>query len=511
MTHSYRIETEPLTGRVTANRNGVVLASSERAVVMYETRLPPAIYFPREDVVAPLSDVTGLQSFCPFKGTANYRNIELPDGALENAVWSYDSTLPESREIQGYCGFMPGVVTDMDLGGNILQRDVSGNISGPLIDWLLREAAFLKTPEAFTEALALKLRGHGIHLSRLSVMLWSLHPMIAGKNYIWELDATEVSVFAPSYEIHDHPAFVNSPLRHVSSGLGGIRQKLDAVCPETSFPIMQDLRAKGATDYVAMPMPFSDGRTNVLTLTSNHPDGFSTENLGLVFECAPVISRFYEVFMQKENAQSLLETYVGKRTGARVLGGKIRRGDGDEIDAAIMFCDLHESTRLAETLGRQEYLALLNAFFERTSTIVQEQGGEVLKFIGDAVLAIFPSGGDAESACAQAMQTARLIVAHPAEADAEAGVRYECSIGIAFGRVTYGNVGSRERLDFTVIGQAANLAARLSEYAKRTRHRIVLTGEVAGAQGDMEELGPLQLHNVSEPVIGFAMRTGTAA
>lgn len=508
MGHSYHIEIEPLSGRVVARRNGVVLASSERAAVMYETRLPPAIYFPPEDIVAPLSEVTDLQTFCPFKGTASYQDIVLPDETLRNAVWSYRSALPESRAIKGFGAFMPGIVTDMDLGDNALRPDRSGNVSGPLVDWLLREAAYCGTPEGFTEALALKLRDQGVSLSRLSVMLWSLHPMIAGKNYIWEMGAEAVTVLAPTYEIHDHDEFRKSPLRHVAEGLGGVRQKLGTDYAENSFPIIADLRARGATDYVAMPMPYSDGRINVLTLTGDHPDGFTTANLGLVFECTPVISRFYEVFMQKENARTLLETYVGKRSGARVLGGEIRRGDGDEIDAAIMFCDLRDSTRMAETLWRADYLTLLNGFFERTSTIVHAHGGEVLKFIGDAVLAVFPSDGDSESACAQAMAAARVIVAGP---DDPEEVRLDCSIGIAFGCVTYGNVGSRERLDFTVIGEAANHAARLSDYAKRARHGIVVTGEVAATQSDMEDLGPLTLHNVSAPVTGYTPRGGSAA
>lgn len=114
-----------------------------------------------------------------------------------------------------------------------------------------------------------------------------------------------------------------------------------------------------------------------------------------------VIGRFYEVFSQKENARTLLETYLGQRTGARVLGGEIRRGDGDDIDAAIMFCDLRGSTSLEEKLGRAAYIQLLNQFFETTSTIVQNHGGEVLKFIGDAILAVFPADDGAQSACDQ--------------------------------------------------------------------------------------------------------------
>ena len=504
---SYGIDIQPLVGRVTAHRDGVLLASSTRAKVMYETRLGPTVYFPAEDVIADMGVKSDLQTFCPFKGTANYRDLVLDGAPLRNAVWSYDEPLPESLGIQGYVGFMSAVGVDLDLGENTLVDSDETHISGPLIDWLLRKASSILTPEELTADLVEKLIEHGIAISRFSVLIWSQHPQIAGMNYIWNKETAEVTTFAPSYEIYDHPSFQNSPLMHVSQGLGGVRQKLDDAHFTNSFPIMQELKDSGATDYVAMPLPFSDGRTNVLTLTCDHPDGFTTANLGLVFECSAVISRFYEVFTQKENARSLLEAYVGRRTGARVLGGEFRRGDGDDIDAAIMFCDLRGSTRLEEILGRVDYITLLNQFFETTSTIVQAHNGEVLKFIGDAVLAVFPAGEDAEAARAQALQSARDIVTRLDELRiSDDGHNYDCSIGIAFGRVTYGNVGSRERLDFTVIGQAANIAARLGDYGKTIGHRIVVSRDIAGADPNVIELGEVALHNVSRPVESFAVQ-----
>jgi len=502
----YGILIEQLAGTVTLRHNGVMLAQSDRAKVMYETRLNPTIYFPPEDVCADLSKRTELQTFCPFKGTAIYRDLLLPDTCIKNATWAYNNALPEAISIKKHIGFMPNAFTDLDLGDNeIMARDDS-NISGPLIDWLLREAAYLTTPEEFTLALANKLREQGVYLSRMAVMVWSLHPMIAGKNFVWKKEGNEINTYAPSYEIYDHPKYQNSPLRHVSNGMGGVRHRIGGDHPTDAFPILEDLRKEGATDYVAMPMRFSDGRINVLTLTSDHPTGFSTANLGLIFECSAVIGRYYEVFMQRENAQSLLETYVGKRSGARVLGGEIHRGDGDDIDAAIMFCDLRGSTLLEEQLGRADYIKLLNQFFETTSTIIHEHGGEVLKFIGDAVLAVFPAGEDPAEARAQALNSARVIVARLRElAKEEGGHRCECAIGIAYGGVTYGNVGSRERLDFTVIGQAANIAARLGDYGKTRGHPIVVSRDILGNDSTASSLGAVSLHNVSKPVESYAV------
>ncbi|MBO9478671.1 DUF427 domain-containing protein [Shimia sp. R11_0] len=501
----YGIDIQPIEATVTISRRGVVLAQSTRAKVMYETRLPPQVYVPRADIVVPLSEHTALKTFCPFKGTARYHDIQLPDDVIENGVWCYDDALPESSAINGHIGFMPNAEAEIDFGGAQLDPVADGNITGPLVDWLMRGAASETTPEDFLAALGRKMEDSGIAVKRMAAMIWSLHPMIAGKNYIWSRDTNEITTFAPSYEVHDHPSFVNSPLRHVSQGLGGIRQRLDVPEEDMQFPIMRDLKAEGATDYVAMPLFFSNGQINVLTLTSDHPKGFTTANLGLIFEVSSVISRFFEVFTQKENAQSLLETYVGARTGARVLGGEIRRGDGDDINAAIMFCDLRGSTKLEEDLGRAAYIDLLNTFFDTTSAIVDAHGGEVLKFIGDAVLAVFPDTETGSDAGADALQAAREIVQQlETMRQNDPSHCCECSIGISYGQVTYGNVGSRERLDFTVIGRPANVAARLGDYGKKVGHRIVVTQQVARHERGCKALGAVSLHNVKEPVECFA-------
>lgn len=508
----YGLDIKSIDATIKVRRNGVLLAKSSRAKVMYETRLSPQVYIPSEDIVVPLSDQSELKTFCPFKGTARYRDIILEDETISNGAWSYDDAMPESRAINGHIGFMPEAGVEIDFGGAELEPISDGNISGPLVDWLMRGAAFEQTPQDFIGALGRKMEESGVAVKRISAMIWSLHPMIAGRNYIWNRDVDEITTYAPSYDLHDHPSYINSPLYHVSKGLGGVRQKLDVPSLDMKFPIMDELRAEGATDYVAMPLFFSNGQINVLTLTSDHPKGFTTANLGLIFEVSSVISRFFEVFTQKENAQSLLDTYVGPRTGARVLGGEIRRGDGDDIDAAIMFCDLRGSTRLEEELGRAAYIELLNTFFETASTIVHAHGGEVLKFIGDAVLAVFPDTEDAGDACSEALQAAREIVQQlEALQHEDSPLCCDCSIGISYGRVTYGNVGSKERLDFTVIGRPANVAARLGDYGKKVGHRIVVSSDVAHHEQDRRPLGAVTLHNVKDPVECFAVSADKTA
>jgi len=507
-TTSYGIIVERLNQPVYIRHKGQLIAQSANAKVMYETRHSPAIYIPVADMIAPLSEPTAHRTFCPFKGTADYRDLLSPMGTLSNIAWQYNCSFSDAHEICNHVSFLTHDDLEIDTGKNEILDPQYRSISGPLVDWLLRDAAYIATPEAFTEALADKMIEQGFALSRLSVLAWSLHPMIAGKHYLWSKTKEELQVFAPSYAIYDEPKYRNSPMLHVSQGLGGVRHRLTAGNEITAFPILEDLQNEGATDYVAMPLPFSDGRINVMTVATDTPDGFSTEHLGLIFECSAVIARFYEVFMQRENAKSLLETYVGKRSGARVLGGEIRRGDGDEIDAAIMFCDLRGSTLLEDLLGRKAYIALLNTFFESTSDLIEENGGEVLKFIGDAVLAVFPAGSNPDLARQNALTAARLIVQALKPIGAEMGVPdLDCAIGIAFGSVTYGNIGSRERLDFTVIGQAANIAARLGDYGKSINAQIVVDDQslCKTCTATAQPLGPLKLHNVSRSVVSYAI------
>jgi len=354
-----------------------------------------------------------------------------------------------------------------------------------------------KTPGELTEQFGRQLVAMGMPLWRLGVGIWTLHPQLAGRNYHWLRDGDGVVEGSTPHGMLLTPAYLNSPVRQVSEGLGGVRQRLNQPGKsEFQFPVMEDLRARGGTDYVAMPLPFSDGQINTLTLTSDHPDGFSTADLGAVFQCVFGLSRFYETMSLHQNTRTLLTTYLGLRSGTRVLNGQTQRGQGEEIRAAILFCDLRNSTQLAAAMPRRDYLDLLNNYFEIVADPILSRWGEVLKFIGDAVLAIFPVEGDPRAACALARDAAQEIVARLAETE---GPALRCAIGVHVGEVTFGNVGAPERLDFTVIGSAANLAARLSEQCKVLDEALLFSGAVQNAlPDDMTTLGRHDLHNIAD-------------
>ncbi|MEM9628016.1 MAG: DUF427 domain-containing protein [Pseudomonadota bacterium] len=498
----YRLMVKPVEGHVVAWSGNNVIAASDHALVMHETRLPPTIYFPKDDIRVLAPEPSARRTFCPFKGTATYWDLRLKGRTIADGAWSYERTLEEARDIEGYIGFFPDVVDRYDGPDDLLERTDDGHVSGALVDWLMREAWHCSDATALTRALGRRFVEDGIAISRLNASIWSLHPQEAGVSYIWSRSTDTVETMHVVYDELATDAYRDSPIRHVTEGLGGVRQSLLTDEAEFPFPIMADLKAEGGTDYVAMPLPFSNGQIHVMTMTSDHPEGFTTANLGLVFECSNVISRFYEVLAQRANAVALLETYLGEGTGARVLGGEIRRGDGDDIDAAILFCDLRESTKWDARLDRDTYLALLNAFFEAVVDDVKQNQGEVLKFVGDGVLAVFPSGGDDDAARARALRAASGIVQH-VETLAPPGIdeTIGCTVGIDFGRVTYGNVGSKDRLDFTVIGRPAIVAARLSDLAKVEGHVILATADIAVVDdGRLIPLGERSLHNIAETI-----------
>ena len=172
----------------------------------------------------------------------------------------------------------------------------------------------------------------GIPLWPISVGIWTLHPQLAGRGYIWHRDGGAAEEFNTPHGTLSTPGYLNSPVRHVSEGLGGVRQRLDvAGVTEFRFPIMEELRQRGGTDYVATPLPFSDGQINTMTLTSDDPTGFTTADLGPVFQCLFGLSRFYETITLRQNTSNLLTTYLGKRSGSWVLNGETSAARGKKL------------------------------------------------------------------------------------------------------------------------------------------------------------------------------------
>ncbi len=501
--NNYSISVEPAPGRIRGFKGSVCLIDTTAALIVHETHHVPIYYIPREDVAMDHLTRTDFRTFCPFKGNASHWSLKVDDETIQQAAWSYEKPLYEGDPVRNYIAFY-GEAIDKWLVGEEEEKFLAPRfmMSEPktLVDWLIRGAWSAKNHVELTEQLGQRLVDTGIPVMRLNVALRQLHPLVAGRSYVWHRDRDEVDERHIKHSSLEDDIYLTSPMKLVSEGLGGIRQKLN-VDEKFEFPIMDELKEQGATDYVALPLPFSDGIIHNLTLTSDHPQGFSTSDLGQIFEALPLISRMYEVHKVKQDSQALLETYLGKSAGHQVLNGSVKRGDGETIKAVIYFCDLSDSTQLTEEFGQQKYLELLNRFFDASAVSVVENGGDVLKFIGDAILAIFPIKNTSEQeihdACESSLKAAKATLEKLKGGPEDHPLR--CSIGLHYGDVMYGNVGSEDRLDFTVIGSAANETARIGEVSKDVGQSILMSADVAShIPHDVKSIGNFAMKGISK-------------
>ena len=371
-----------------------------------------------------------------------------------------------------------------------------------VVAWLLGDGRRITEPGAFLESLADRLRSAGIPVTRITTGVPVLHPSLWSYSGLWEFG---IGVSERRYRSDaggTAASLQDSPIKIVYDGGGPVR--CDPRQPRgASFPILDDLRQIGITDYFVIGAPFSDGSTKAVSFATNHPDRFGDSNIALFEAMMPALAMNLEVQSLRRTARTLLETYVGRQSGARVLDGVIARGMGETIRAVIWLCDLRGFTELSETLARDDLIALLNDYFGAMVGAVEEEGGEVLKFIGDAMLAIFPidARAPAQMACARALCAADKARAATAVINAERSTagRPTIAFGIALhlGDVMYGNIGGEARLDFTVIGPAVNLAARIGGLCGELKRTPLLSENFVRASGSpAEAVGAYRLKGI---------------
>ena len=505
----YRVVIEGSRHRVRAELEGETIADSAAVLTMQETRLPNVFYFPPEDVRTELLVRSDHRTNCPFKGNASYWHLEVGGRRIENAVWSYEEPFDESEMIRGYLAFRWGAIDRWLVNDQVLDKppgEPESAEANELVDWLVKAAWRSQSTNDLVARLAQVLQAAGFPLWRLRLLIRTLNPQLFALTYTWQDGTDEITENQASHSGVQSAQYLNSPFAAIIRGEGGIRRRLEGPNARLDFPVLEDLVAEGATDYVAMPLRFSDGQINILVLVSARPGGFSTDKLGQLYEILPNLSRLLEAHAQRISSLTLLRTYLGRNAGRRVMEGLVRRGDGEQLHAAIWLSDLRGSTKLAETLSREDYLETLNQYFDAVAGAVLDQGGEVLKFIGDAVLAIFPID-DPEAAhpeaCAQALMALRDARARLDEVNktrqAVAAPVLEFGVGLHRGDLTYGNIGTAKRLDFTVIGPAVNEVARIEGLCRPLGQSALISSAFAKSYpGHLKSLGAHHLRNVEQ-------------
>ena len=379
----------------------------------------------------------------------------------------------------------------------------------PVIDWLLHKGRRLPTREAVVGELCERVRAAGLPIERVAFFFPALHPQYFGVALYW--DGHKVTVRPGTHDFVHTAEYRDSPAARITAGERVIRRRIELGGDQLDYPVLHEFRALGLTDYVIVEVVFSAGVRNSVSLATRRPGGFTDHDIAELERLLHPFALVMENFSGRDLARTLLETYLGRITGSRVLDGQIKRGDGQSIDAVIWFSDLRESTPLSASLGEQRFLELLNDYFVATAGAVLEHGGEVLRFIGDASLAVFPTAGEpARAVCERAVDAAHAARARARAANSarqSAGLpAFEYGIGLHLGRVYYGNIGTPERLEFSVIGVAANKAARIEALCKETAQDVVLSSAMAAALGaPCRSLGKFALRGVAGAEEIFAL------
>ena len=352
-----------------------------------------------------------------------------------------------------------------------------------VVDWLIDGARSCARSEDVLAELCERMVAAGVPLWRAAVLVTTLHPDIMGRRFMWQ-EGAGVTTSHARFDILETDEFRISPFSTVYATREPIRRRLaDAACPD-DFPILRDFRAEGATDYAAFPLSFSDGSIHVATWSTRQADGLTDAQLAAIERIIAPLARVTEIRALRRTATNLLDTYVGNQAGGRILAGKIRRGHVEAIRAAIWLSDMRGFTALSERIAPQHLVDHLNRYFDCQVPAIHKHGGEVLKFMGDGLLAIFPvAGGDVLGACCRALNAALAAESEVERLDQPASLAHDgaARFGLALhvGEVMYGNIGGGARLDFTCIGPAVNLAARLEKIASKIGRTIVASADFA--------------------------------
>lgn len=398
-----------------------------------------------------------------------------------------------------------------------------------LNSWLVGEAPRAAGVPGLIVGLVKLLNSLDFKIIRSSLMIRTLHPEIESIRFGWISDHVEMPPLGRPFFLKQrhsvvdgetieeisfsHGAFARSAPYQISPykklDLGGSEVHAPVRPGANEYPILADIEAAGGTDYFLYALPKLGEFSHRLSLATKMPGGFSQEHLALLRETAPALAAALEIQVNRLITENLLAVYLGLLPAQKVLAGKIKPGDVDAISSAIWFSDLRGYTDMSQTVDSTTLVDWLNQYFETISEPIIENGGEILKYMGDAVLAIFPvENGDAKRAAAQALAAAQAANAalkiFNDKRTAESLTAMRHGIALHIGDVQYGNIGANRRLDFTVIGPAVNKASRIEGLCKQTGHTLLFSSDFAAHVAHASEVGEFSLKGIEKPERVFA-------
>ncbi|MBU0585278.1 MAG: adenylate/guanylate cyclase domain-containing protein [Alphaproteobacteria bacterium] len=393
-------------------------------------------------------------------------------------------------------------------------------------EWLVDQALSEPDIVKMFEGLCNRIHAIGIPLGRARLTWPTLHPLFQAETILWRRGSdTEFEQFMHQESQSD--AWLLSPMRYMfENDVLVLRRNLDGPSKLLDFPVLEEVAAQGMTDYFVVITPLSvrnetgiKGQMGIIsTFSADRAGGFNNEELEALQKIQRRFAVACKTVIQSRIARNISETYLGREAGSRVLAGSIRRGDGRETKAVVWYNDMRASTALADTMPGADYIQLLNTYFDCTATPIIDAGGEVLDFIGDAVLAIFPyQDATEQKAAVKAATTALQNVIKARDAlnaeRAEQGlfpIRF--GIGLNTGTVMFGNIGVSQRLTFSVIGPTVNEVSRIEAMTKATGIDALVTRDIVALDpGKWVSIGNQRLPGVSEEIELFTFAKEPAA
>jgi adenylate cyclase len=389
-------------------------------------------------------------------------------------------------------------------------------------DWLMDRALVGSEPGPLLEGCAQRLVSAGIPLWRAHLAFNTLHPQYRALGYTWYRDRGLEPVSRFVRNESEIPQWRESPYAHLlKHGLPFIRRRLRGEQALLDFDVLKHFNEQGGADYLAYAVAFreiEEGETEISdgmvgSWITDRETGFTNSEVRALLRIQQRIAVACKMAIREQITRNILAAYLGPDAGRRVLEGHIQRGDGEHIHSVIWFSDLRDSARLADTLSPETFLSLVNRYFECTAGAVLENGGEVLRFIGDAVLAIFPIGKGRmteKAACKKALAAAREASRRMVEVNRQRALEnagpLAFGLGLHIGDVMYGNIGVPERVEFSVVGSAANEVARLEGLTKTLGREVLVSDRFAQAfDAEWESLGSHDLRGVGQPMEVFAL------
>ena len=391
-------------------------------------------------------------------------------------------------------------------------------------DWLITQGLESAGFETILSGFADRLNALGLEIQRGMIAMRTLHPSVDALDYVWHRDGSiEAENHTPDQRQQER--WLRSPLKHMfDTDKVVLRRRLAGPDAELDFPLFEQLAAEGASDYYMSIVDFDltgskDLETGMVSSwATDRPGGFGDDEIAVLDRLLPRLALTAKARLTRDIAENVLNTYVGPEAGRRIMRGDIRRGALDVIRAVIVYADLRGFTAMSDRIPGDRLAPMLDRYFEAMVPPITRRGGQVMKFLGDGLLATFDlEGRERDSICSEALQSAYEMVAGVAEANgarrASGLPTMDLDIALHLGDVLYGNVGAADRLDFTVIGPAVNEASRIETLCEPLGHNVLISETFAGAAvactGRLIPVGTHQLRGVRDSQALYTIDTSS--